>query len=1305
MKKLLLFFATMLFLAFGLYAVDVQIGEGSATSYDLPINSCYGYSYSQQIYLESELNDNGGGPGPITKIRFYLNTSANPITAWDNWTVYLGSTTKDVFLSTSDWVPVSELTEVFSGTIPNPVAGTWLELTLPTPFNYTGGNLVVAVDENSSGYACSASWGVFDCGDNRGMIYYDDDTNPNPANPPQANKGPIATISRIQFDMAAYVPTTPPNCAVLLGPNDNSTVLLDQVLIWKSGGGAPTSYDVYFGDSNPPPYIQNQIETNYMPSTIAGKTYYWKIVPRNAVGAADGCDIWSFLTPTATQLFESFEATTFPPLGWTNPGNFSRNTGITYHGVASAYKYSTPNESLLTTPMLTITSTSKLEFYARTNAANTFQRIQVKYSTDRLTWEDIGDPVQLGANSPFEYFSVDISSLAGAKSDYYLAFAVYHVGTAGAVFIDKVFGPEVTPVLPGEVTLTVPADGAINVEARAEFSWTPDVTGGIPMGYKVYIDTSYPPAFEWANVTASPFKAEPPLNYSTTYYWRIGAYNAAGETLSSIRSFTTMDDPTITLFQWIEDFGNLASDPFPPLNWKKHSGKLADPTVLYPHPSGTWLQGKWLNNASFENNAAKVRVFSSYINAWLITPPIAIPQDDFELVFDLALMKTNSNNPPQQTGTDDFFAVLVGDGLSWTPANIVRKWDNQGSEYVYNEIPNEGTIIHIPLGEAGTKYLAFYAESTVINADNEIMIDNVKVRQISTCPDPTNLAVSEITSASVILSWTSGGEEELWNVKYGLNGFNPETEGTLVEGVTNPFALTGLSHSTFYDAYVQADCGSNEVSPWSTKVSFRTDCGTHDLPFAEDFNTLSNGDIPYCWTKTHSNWGAVSSTKAGGVANEMRFHYGPSATSVFRLITPPLNGASVSDYLLTFKHYISYYTTPTLFKVQGSTDGENWIDLWSLASPTGSVGPETITIPLTTISGEVFYIAWTFEGNSYNINGWYIDDVTIDLPQECSAPTMLAITNITNSTAKLGWTANSNENKWNIKYGDPGFDPETEGMLIEGVTDNPFIITGLNENSQYDVYVQADCGDGLLSEWSSKVTFQTLCDIYDLPYIQNFDDVTAPAIPMCMTVTDDNGDEKKWVTSTTNPRSSPNCMYMTYNSSISMDDWFFTPGFNLTGGKAYQVDFYYRSSGTNYPEKLKVKWGVEPNAAGMTGGVIWQNDNVINSVYEKATAIFTPNEDGVYYVGWHGYSDPDKFYLCVDDISIYEAPECPPPAMLTATDITTNSALLGWTPGGDETVWNIEYGPAGFELGQGTLINDIADNPYLLSGLTQATAY
>ena len=122
MKKLLLFFATMLFLAFGLYAVDVQIGEGSATSYDLPINSCYGYSYSQQIYLESELNDNGGGPGPITKIRFYLNTSANPITAWDNWTVYLGSTTKDVFLSTSDWVPVSELTEVFSGTIPNPVA-------------------------------------------------------------------------------------------------------------------------------------------------------------------------------------------------------------------------------------------------------------------------------------------------------------------------------------------------------------------------------------------------------------------------------------------------------------------------------------------------------------------------------------------------------------------------------------------------------------------------------------------------------------------------------------------------------------------------------------------------------------------------------------------------------------------------------------------------------------------------------------------------------------------------------------------------------------------------------------------------------------------------------------------------------------------------------------------------------------------------------------------------------------------------------------------------------------------------------
>ena len=65
------------------------------------------------------------------------------------------------------------------------------------------------------------------------------------------------------------------------------------------------------------------------------------------------------------------------------------------------------------------------------------------------------------------------------------------------------------------------------------------------------------------------------------------------------------------------------------------------------------------------------------------------------------------------------------------------------------------------------------------------------------------------------------------------------------------------------------------------------------------------------------------------------------------------------------------------------------------------------------------------------------------------------------------------------------------------------------------------------------------------PIPKIFDIVTAPLVPPCMTVTNDNGDAKLWQTYATNPRSSPNAMSIDYNTTLAMNDWFFTPGLNL----------------------------------------------------------------------------------------------------------------------------------------------------------------
>ncbi len=66
---------------------------------------------------------------------------------------------------------------------------------------------------------------------------------------------------------------------------------------------------------------------------------------------------------------------------------------------------------------------------------------------------------------------------------------------------------------------------------------------------------------------------------------------------------------------------------------------------------------------------------------------------------------------------------------------------------------------------------------------------------------------------------------------------------------------------------------------------------------------------------------------------------------------------------------------------------------------------------------------------------------------------------------------------------------------------------------------------------------------------------------------------------------------------------------------------------------------------------------------------------------------------------------CTQPTALNVTDTTENSAVLHWTPANMETVWNIEYGAAGFTQGTGTLISNVYNNFYGLTGLVANTSY
>ncbi len=132
----------------------VTIGDESSTGsvYIMPVNMYYNYSLTQQIYRADEINMPDGGT--ITSISFeYLYSGAFSLSGIK---VFMKNTTKESFTNNNDWVEVSASDKVFEGTFSASGAG-WVTLTLNTPFHYDGtSNLLVCFYDPTNGYPGSS---------------------------------------------------------------------------------------------------------------------------------------------------------------------------------------------------------------------------------------------------------------------------------------------------------------------------------------------------------------------------------------------------------------------------------------------------------------------------------------------------------------------------------------------------------------------------------------------------------------------------------------------------------------------------------------------------------------------------------------------------------------------------------------------------------------------------------------------------------------------------------------------------------------------------------------------------------------------------------------------------------------------------------------------------------------------------------------------------------------------------------------------------------------------------------------------
>ncbi len=1000
--------------------VTVQVGSGTETSVLFPVHSYYGYNYSQQIYLGSEITSGGGGSGIITKIRFYYSSGSPDFSKWNNWTVYLGNTSKAEFASDFDWIPLASMTQVFSGIIPDPVAENWFEITLPAPFYYNGNNIVVAVDENSPGWdSPPAQFRSFSTGANRGLIYFDDDLNPDPAIPPLGFTTLDNIIAQIQFqiDMTSN-PFAPPAGlqASLSGPMLNNVHLswmppgsvADQWIYWGDGSiigalgyGGPAIFSVA---SRWPVADIAQYDGAYLKKirfsvaevTATYTLKVWKgadagtlLLSQAIVNPYIGS--WNEVTLNTPILidgteelwfgYEVVQSTGYPAGLSSGPAIAGKgdmiNAGYGWFSMKNSWNYDFNwtlqgfvSESALLAPQKLMQS-----------AENTMPGPAVGTPAPVL-----GKPL-IVLNNPIPSASrqsgqvaTDQAQPGATKQQPGLSLGVF---TGYNVYRDNFkIGNNIPDLFYDDLAL---APGGYDYQVSAQYDLGESDRIG-PLHVDIY--TCFPPTnVAVSNSTLTTTTADvswTPSAYSVNPEWTIewvqkdfpqGTGTTAHVTSTPAYSLTNLlpgyeYDLYVSTYCSETDASAWVKKTFRTHYFDCPAGAVPEAEVC-----GTNTNGCDLVPPAFGTIACGDTICGT---AWLER---SYRDSDW---YSLVLTEPNDVTLTAQAE----FYNFIGIGTAMCPSTLYYSSMTNGAGYT--------SSITAQLGAAGPYFVKIAPEFA-----EQVECDSLSRYWIkltcNPCLSPTALTATNITSTSATLGWTSGGS--LWNIEWGTYGFT-QGSGTMITGIpSNPYILTGLTMGNYYSYYVKSDCGGGSISNWSGPYTFYLPCPAITLPYTEDF-IMTTGITPQCWQVRNSgaptNWIVEMNNYAGGAFPQLEYKpYNPYFNGRSYLMSPVINTTGVASLDLSFKHYINAYTSTSSCEIwTTSNGGTTWNPVWANAQ-TGIVGPESTTMLFATpdVGSPTFQFAFAVGGNSWEIGTWQIDDITLTDP--AAPPTTNAIQNVT----------------------------------------------------------------------------------------------------------------------------------------------------------------------------------------------------------------------------------------------------------------------------------------------------------------------
>ncbi|MBR4218481.1 MAG: fibronectin type III domain-containing protein, partial [Bacteroidales bacterium] len=319
-SKVLLLLA-MIFASLSVHAqepVVVSIGVGEVDYNTYPFYTYFNYSLTEQLYTAEEI----GMAGTIHSIAFFYSSS-DPFDE-NGVKLYMKNVTRSAFASESDIEPLSVADLVWNGTFSVSGPG-WVTITLDTPFDYVGDNLLVACfdgTEGYPGYSCNFS-SFFKETELSGIYWSHDQYCPDPYNTASGYEGSKSGSLYRNIIQLGITPAATPKPMMLKASNIAARVA---TLSWTSSNQNVLNFQYqYKADDGEWTALESTSETSVnLTGLDLTTTYTFRVKAVYAAGESDFSTI-TFTTKSACEQPTDLTANvlgdlTYATLSWSENG-------------------------------------------------------------------------------------------------------------------------------------------------------------------------------------------------------------------------------------------------------------------------------------------------------------------------------------------------------------------------------------------------------------------------------------------------------------------------------------------------------------------------------------------------------------------------------------------------------------------------------------------------------------------------------------------------------------------------------------------------------------------------------------------------------------------------------------------------------------------------------------------------------------------------------------------------------------------------------------------------------------------------